>query len=192
MKTAAHARNGRSNVMRIIDWTKYLGNQDCVKLTSDVLVDPWYASLKVWNININYTLPGTDYLLLISFIERQFTITLSILNSNEIRATSTKSINYPFTSCHVGSAIGVLLNDMINDSSLCSCLPNIYVLVGSDSITIASDKDKNEERVAILATPGGCQIITSVLLGILVLEDGKDPKSGLIRPSFNINIYTVS
>jgi gamma-glutamyltranspeptidase/glutathione hydrolase len=44
---------------------------------------------------------------------------------------------------------------------------------------------EDKKRVAILGTPGGSKIITTVLLGILDIADGKEPQSWVSRPRFH-------
>jgi gamma-glutamyltranspeptidase/glutathione hydrolase len=44
---------------------------------------------------------------------------------------------------------------------------------------------KSDERIAVLGTPGGSRIITTVLLAILDFVDGNGPESWVARPRFH-------
>jgi gamma-glutamyltranspeptidase / glutathione hydrolase len=105
------------------------------------------------------------------------------------------SINYLFGSGFMAAGTGVLLNDEMDDFSAQPGVPNVYGLVGGEANAIAGGKRmlssmsptfvEDDERVAILGTPGGSRIISMVLLGILQMAEGKPPKDWVDYPRFH-------
>jgi gamma-glutamyltranspeptidase/glutathione hydrolase len=176
------------------DRAKYLGDPDYVDVPSDILTHPVHAALLAWDIDLDRASPSvcdeTSYVL-----EGQDTTHYSILDSEGNRVAATQSINYPFGSGLVAPGTGVLLNDEMDDFSVSPGVPNAYGLVGSEANAIAPGKRmlssmsptfvEDNERIAILGTPGGSKIITTVLLGILDIADGKEPQSWVSRPRFH-------
>jgi gamma-glutamyltranspeptidase/glutathione hydrolase len=87
------------------------------------------------------------------------------------------SVNYPFGACFVVPGTGVVLNDEMDDFSIKPGVPNAYGLVGNQQNAIAPGKRmlssmtptfiENDQRVAILGTPGGSRIISMVMIGAL-------------------------
>ena len=83
------------------------------------------------------------------------------------------SINYPFGSCYVAKGTGVLLNDEMDDFVSKPGVPNVYGLVGSHANAITPGKRmlssmtpsivETKDRIAVIGTPGGSRIITTVL-----------------------------
>jgi gamma-glutamyltranspeptidase/glutathione hydrolase len=119
----------------------------------------------------------------------------SIFDQQGNRVAATLSINYPFGSGYVVPHTGVLLNDEMDDFSAKPGVPNAYGLVGSQANAIAPGKRplssmtptfiENNQRVAILGTPGGSRIISMVLLGALEFMQGGDAESVVTRPRFH-------
>jgi gamma-glutamyltranspeptidase/glutathione hydrolase len=176
------------------DRAKYLGDPDYVYVPTPILTHPWYAWLLAWDIDLYSATPSVSENPTYSW-EGQDTTHYSILDSEGNRVAATQSINYPFGSGLVAPGTGVLLNDEMDDFSVSPGVPNVYSLVGSEANAVAPGKRmlssmsptfvEDRKRVAILGTPGGSRIITTVLLGILDIADGKEPQSWVSRPRFH-------
>lgn len=117
---------------------------------------------------------------------------LSLLDRDGNYVAATLSINYPFGSGLTIAGTGVLLNDEMDDFSAKPGVANAYGLVGAEANAIAPGKRmlssmsptflRNDQRVAILGTPGGSRIITMVLLGLLEAAEGRPPSAWVARP----------
>ncbi len=83
----------------------------------------------------------------------------------------------------------------MDDFSVKPLTANSYGLVGDAANAIAPKKRplssmtpsfvEDDERIAVLGTPGGSRIITMVLLGILDFADGKLPASWVSVPRYH-------
>jgi len=177
------------------DRAEYLGDPDFITVPVDRLTDPDYAAGLAATIRLDTAMPsrllpggvddsnGTD------------TTHFSILDGDGNRVSATLSINYPFGSGFVASGTGVLLNDEMDDFSSKPGTPNGYGLIGDDANAIAPGKRplssmsptfvENDQRIAILGTPGGSRIITMVLLGILDVVAGREPASWVSLPRYH-------
>jgi len=119
----------------------------------------------------------------------------SIMDRQGNRVSATLSVNYPFGACFVPPGTGVLLNDEMDDFSAKPGTPNVYGLVGAEANAIAPGKRmlssmsptfvENQDRLAIIGTPGGSRIITMVFEGILAFIDGKSAQQIVAQPRFH-------
>ena len=174
------------------DRADYLGDPDWVDIPVDALLHPWYAAGLARDIQLDRATPSRG--------QRpepagQDTTHFSILDADGNRVAATLSINYPFGSGFVAPGTGVLLNDEMDDFSAKPGTPNVYGLVGGEANAIAGGKRmlssmtptfvEDEDRVAILGTPGGSRIISMVLLGILEMADHKSPADWVNQPRFH-------
>jgi gamma-glutamyltranspeptidase/glutathione hydrolase len=176
------------------DRARYLGDPDYVFVPTTILTHPWYANVLARDIDLDNATPSVAEEPSYSW-EGQDTTHYSILDAEGNRVAATQSINYPFGSGMVVPGTGVLLNDEMDDFSVSPGVPNAYGLVGSEANVVAPGKRmlssmsptfvEDKKRVAILGTPGGSKIITTVLLGILDIADGKEPQSWVSRPRFH-------
>src|SRR5690606_19586103 len=74
-------------------------------------------------------------------------------------------------------------------------VPNAFGLIGDDANAIAPGKRplssmspsflRGEDRIAVLGSPGGSRIITTVLLALLNLMDGQDAQAVAAAPRFH-------
>ena len=127
--------------------------------------------------------------------EGPHTTHFSILDTAGNRVAATLSINYPFGACFVPNGTGVLLNDEMDDFSVKPGVPNVYGLIGAKANAIVPGKRmlssmsptfvENDQRLAIIGTPGGSRIITMVLQGILSFIDGDSAKAIVSRRRFH-------
>lgn len=119
----------------------------------------------------------------------------SIQDGEGNRVAATLSLNYPFGSGFMPPGTGVLLNDEMDDFAIKPGVANVYGLVGGDANAIAPGKRmlssmtptfvETGDRVAILGTPGGSRIITTVLHALLAVVDGQAAEDIVRAPRFH-------
>ena len=95
----------------------------------------------------------------------------------------------------VAPGTGVILNDEMDDFALKPGTPNAFGVMGFDANAVAAGKRmlssmtpsfiENEQKVAVIGSPGGSRIITQVLLAILGYERGLDPQAVAALPRFH-------
>lgn len=177
------------------DRAEYPGDPDFVPVPVERLTHPLYAAGLRAGIHPERATPSA---MLPGFADEPAgsdTTHFSILDGEGNYVAATLSINFPFGSGFVPPGTGVLLNDEMDDFSQKPGVPNVYGLVGARANAIEPGKRmlssmsptfvRNDERVAILGTPGGSRIITMVLLGILEFVDGGGPEAWVSRPRFH-------
>ncbi len=174
------------------DRADYLGDPDYVDIPVEALIHPWYAAGLARDIQMD---KASQSLGNGKHSEGKDTTHFSILDREGNRVAATLSINYPFGSGFIVPGTGVLLNDEMDDFSASPGVPNVYGLVGAEANAIEGGKRmlssmsptfvESEQQLAVLGTPGGSQIITMVLLGVLEMADGKGPKAWVERPRFH-------
>lgn len=166
------------------DRAVYLGDPDFVDIPVQRLIHPLYAdglraSLRPDRATPSDMLPGSP-----AAPAGSDTTHFSIIDGSGNRVAATLSINAPFGSGFVPPGTGVLLNDEMDDFSAKPNTPNFYGLVGQEANAIAPGKRplssmtptflENDERIAVLGTPGGSRIISMVLLAALDFASGAD------------------
>ncbi len=178
------------------DRAQYLGDSDFVAIPLARLTDKQYAAGLRASIHPNKATPSN---LLPGIVDStpkgQDTTHFSILDKEGNRVAATMSINYPFGSGFVAPGTGVLLNDEMDDFSSKPGTPNAYGLVGAEANAIKAGKRplssmtptflENDERVAILGTPGGSRIITMLLLATLEFAKGEGAERWVDLPRFH-------
>jgi gamma-glutamyltranspeptidase/glutathione hydrolase len=177
------------------DRADYLGDPDFVSIPVARLTDPDYgaglaASIRLDKATPSALLPGGH-----DDSGGNDTTHFSIIDGDGNRVAATLSVNYPFGSGFVAPGTGVVLNDEMDDFSSKPGVPNAYGLVGDSANSIAPGKRplssmsptfvEDNNRVAILGTPGGSRIISMVLLGILDIAAGNGPQSWVSLPRFH-------
>lgn len=178
------------------DRAEYLGDPDFVDMPLARLLSPDYAAgLRATTHPERATPSELLPVTLEPLPESEQTSHFSVLDAEGNRVSATITINYPFGSGFMPPGTGVLLNDEMDDFSAKPGVPNVYGLVGAEANAIAPGKRmlssmtpafiENDERVAILGTPGGSRIITMVLLGALEFMDGGDAGAMVSRPRFH-------
>lgn len=178
------------------DRAMYLGDPDYVKIPVERLLSPHYAAGLQSTIRFDVATPSAIFTRIASKPrEAENTTHFSILDRQGNRVAATLSINYPFGSGFVAPGTGVLMNDEMDDFAGGPDDPNIYGLVGNDANAIEPDKRmlssmtptflEDENRLAILGTPGGSRIISMVLLAVLDFAKGRDARSWVWVPRFH-------
>jgi len=119
----------------------------------------------------------------------------SVIDKEGNKVAATLSVNFPFGSGFVAAGTGVLLNDEMDDFVSKTGEMNGYGLVGGNANAIEPNKRmlssmtptfiEDENRVAVLGTPGGSRIISMVLLAVLDFAEGHGPESWVWQPRYH-------
>jgi len=177
------------------DRAEFLGDPDFVDVPRERLTDKAYARELRATIIPSRATPSRDLKPVAPSPQGHHTTHFSILDAEGNRVAATLSINYPFGSGFMVAGTGVLLNDEMDDFSARPGVPNAYGLVGAQANAIAPGKRmlssmsptfvEGPDRLAILGTPGGSRIISTVLQGILAVTEGKSAKYIVSQPRFH-------
>ncbi len=119
----------------------------------------------------------------------------SIMDAEGNLVSATLTVNTPFGSKFMVPGTGFVLNNEMDDFSAKPGEPNAYGLIGFTANEIQPHKRPlssmsptfviGQHREAVIGTPGGSQIITMVLLGILDFMDGHEPESWVTLPRYH-------
>jgi len=172
----------------------HLGDTDQVDVPVKQLISVEYAKQLAKDIDLQMASVSQD-LPQIKIKEGMDTSHFSIIDREGNRVAATMSVNYPFGACFVVPGTGVVLNDEMDDFSIKPGVPNAYGLVGNQQNAIAPGKRmlssmtptfiENEQRVAILGTPGGSRIISMVMIGALQAMQGAPVEQWVGRARFH-------
>ena len=176
------------------DRAEYLGDPDFVDMPIERLTSPFYgqglrASIRLDKATISSDLPGivpTDG-------EKGMDTThFSVLDTDGNRVAGTMSINFWFGSGTMAPGTGIMLNNEMDDFSIKPGVPNGYELVGAEANAIEPGKRmlssmtptmlEAEHGVAILGSPGGSRIISTVLVGLLEFANGANATAMTAKP----------
>jgi len=172
------------------DRALYLGDSDFVDVPTERLLNKNYAQGLASTLRADKVLPS-EYLTgqSIEKLGGRNTTHFSIIDAEGNRVAATLSINFPFGAGLVAEGTGVLLNNEMDDFASTENSANGYGLVGGAANAIVPEKRmlssmtptflENNERVAVLGTPGGSRIISMVLLAALDFAEGNSPESWL-------------
>ncbi len=176
------------------DRALYLGDTDQVDVPVKQLTSVEYAKQLAKDIDLQMASVSQD-LANIKIKEGMDTSHFSIIDREGNRVAATMSVNYPFGACFVVPGTGVVLNDEMDDFSIKPGVPNAYGLVGNQQNAIAPGKRmlssmtptfiENDQRVAILGTPGGSRIISMVMIGALQAMQGAPVEQWVGRARFH-------
>jgi len=176
------------------DRALYLGDADQVNVPVKQLTSVEYAKQLASDIDLQMASSSQD-LANIKIKEGMDTSHFSIIDREGNRVAATMSVNYPFGACFVVPGTGVVLNDEMDDFSIKPGVPNAYGLVGNQQNAIAPGKRmlssmtptfiENDQRVAILGTPGGSRIISMVMIGALQAMQGAPVEQWVGRARFH-------
>ncbi|MBE0468796.1 MAG: gamma-glutamyltransferase [Methyloprofundus sp.] len=170
------------------DRALYLGDADFIDVPVARLLSKDYAQGLASTLRTDKALPS-DYLT--GQTEDQpggrNTTHFSIIDAEGNRVSATLSVNFPFGAGLVASGTGVLLNNQMDDFASSKNSANGYGLVGGAANAIAPEKRmlssmtptflEDNQRIAVLGTPGGSRIISMVLLAALDFAAGNTPES---------------
>ena len=178
------------------DRSLYLGDADFINIPVNRLLNEDYAAGLRSSLRIDKAMPSE---LLSGEIKPQpegtNTTHFSIIDEQGNRVAATLSVNMSFGSAFVAKGTGVLLNDEMDDFVSLPGAMNGYGLIGGSANAIQPGKRmlssmtptflEDENRVAVLGTPGGSRIISMVLLGLLDFAKGNGPESWVQVPRFH-------
>ena len=172
----------------------HLGDTDQVDVPVKQLTSVEYAKQLAKDIDLQMASVSQD-MPQIKIKEGMDTSHFSIIDREGNRVAATMSVNYLFGACFVVPGTGVVLNDEMDDFSIKPGVPNAYGLVGNQQNAIAPGKRmlssmtptfiENEQRVAILGTPGGSRIISMVMIGALQAMQGAPVEQWVGRARFH-------
>lgn len=179
------------------DRGQYLGDPDFVNIPLDMLLHPFYAVGQRSSLRMDRATPSGN-LAGIQPLETSGgnqTSHFSVLDTDGNVVASTQSINFSYGSGYMAPGTGVLLNNEMDDFSKKPGVPNGYQLLGAEANSIQPGKRmlssmtptilRTDDRVAVLGTPGGSQIITMVFLAGLAWIEGSDAADMAGRPRFH-------
>ncbi len=180
---------------------KFLGDTDFIKVPVKQLLSKEHSEKLLADFDTQMSTPSKNYLdhslQLNDGVrqEGQDTTHFSIIDKAGNYVAATLSINYPFGSGFMAKGTGVLLNNEMDDFVIQPGYPNLWGLVGNDANAIEPSKRMlssmsptflyDQDRVAILGTPGGSRIITMVLLSALEFANGADAQAMVELPRFH-------
>jgi len=161
------------------DRAEYLGDSDFVAVPIEKLLDPAYSQQRAAEVNLNQPSdteavapgPGPSQ-------ESEQTSHFSIVDRWGNAVASTFTLNMPFGNGWVVPGAGFLMNNEMDDFSAKPGVPNLYGVIGNDANAIAPNKRMlssmsptlviaDQKIDAVLGTPGGSTIITSVFQTLL-------------------------
>ena len=177
------------------DRTFYLGDPDFVKIPVKTLTDPEYAAGLRATIHPDKATPSGLLSGAPTPMEDEETTHFSIIDAEGNRVAGTQTVNLLFGSGLIPPGTGVLLNDEMDDFALRPGTPNAFGVMGYEANAPAPGKRMlssmtptfmvNNEKVAVIGTPGGSRIITMVLLGMLGYADGLDAQQVAALPRYH-------
>jgi gamma-glutamyltranspeptidase/glutathione hydrolase len=181
------------------DRAKHLGDPDFLEVPlSDKLRSSTYAKRRMADFNASKATPSTSIQAgdpLASGSEETTHFNVIDAEGNAVAITTT--LNGSYGAYTVVGGAGFLLNNEMDDFSVKPGTPNLYGLIGSEANAIAPGKrmlssmtptivEKHGSLYAVLGTPGGSTIITSVFQTFLNLtEFKKSPQDAVWLPRFH-------
>lgn len=180
------------------DRTEYLGDDDFYPVPKEELISKDYAKNIFDKINKKAT--SADKIThgkFTNYKESKETTHYSVYDKFGNAVSVTTTLNSSFGSRIVVEGAGFLLNNEMDDFSSKPGEPNIYGLIGNEANSIQPGKRmlssmtptivlKDKKPFLILGSPGGSQIITTVLQGILNVIDFKmNIKQAIDEPRFH-------
>lgn len=188
------------------DRAEYLGDPDFSPVPVEALLDPEYLRRRAAEVNPEAVSrdvrPGLeaaeeDPRAPVIAWESNQTTHFSILDGDGNAASLTYTQNWEFGSGVVVAGAGFLLNNQMNDFSAKPGVPNAFGVVGKDMNAIEPGKRmlssmsptvllRGNRVVAVLGTPGGSTIFTSVLQTLLnVLDFGMTAQDAVTATRFH-------
>ena len=178
------------------DRAYYLGDSDFINVPVNRLINTDYAAGLRSTIRMDRATPSS--LLAGDIAEKRGgsdTTHFSVIDKDGNKVAATLSVNFPFGSGFVAAGTGVLLNDEMDDFVSKTGEMNGYGLVGGSANAIEPNKRmlssmtptfiEDDNRVAVLGTPGGSRIISMVLLAVLDFAEGHGPESWVWQPRYH-------
>ena len=177
------------------DRSKYLGDEDFVKVPLEGITSKKYASELAKGIDIEEAAvsqtiaPGEP-----RPYESDETTHFSIVDRYGNAVSNTYTINFSYGSGIVVDGAGFLLNNEMDDFSSKPGAPNAYGLIGGEANKVEPNKrmlssmsptivKKDGKNFLVTGSPGGSRIITTTLQVIMnVIDHGLNIKSAVAAP----------
>ncbi len=173
-----------------VDRAKYLGDPAFNEIPLQKLISPEYFDAMKASIDPKKATASTALLkfdVAKPLPEKKHTTHLSVVDAEGNAVALTTTINYLFGSCLVAKGTGVLLNDEMDDFAAQPGTANKYGLVtgepnavgpgkvplSSMSPTLVFQKEKPDEVLLVVGSPGGSTIPTTVIQVISNVIDGQ-------------------
>lgn len=174
------------------DRTKYIGDEDFVKVPKKVLTDKAYAR-SIFD-KIQKGIRPSSEIAAGNFSESNETTHYSVYDKEGNAVATTYTLNSSYGNKIVVDGAGFLLNNEMDDFSGKPGSSNIYGLIGSEANSIQPSKRmvssmtptiilKDRKPFMIIGSPGGSTIITVVLEVILnCIDFGMDIQDAINQP----------
>ena len=180
------------------DRNHFLGDPDFVKIPRNQLLNANYLKQRMKTFDWNKASLSSEVSHgSITISESNETTHYSIVDASGNAVSVTTTLNGAYGSKLYSDELGFFFNNEMDDFSAKPGVPNSYGLVGAEANSIAPEKrmlssmtptivEKNGKLFMIVGTPGGSQIITSVLQTILnVYEYKMDMQEAVNAPRFH-------
>jgi gamma-glutamyltranspeptidase/glutathione hydrolase len=176
------------------DRARYLGDPAFVSAPVATLISKAYAARQRASIDLDHATPWTDALSATPPREGSNTTHFSIVDSLGNAVSNTYTLNYSYGLGLVADGTGVLLNNELDDFTAAPGASNAYGLVGFEANLPGPGKRplssmsptivlKDNRPVLVTGSPGGSQIISTVLQVIVnVLDYGMDVAAAVVAP----------
>lgn len=177
------------------DRTFYLGDPDFVTVPVTRLTSADYAAGLRASIHPDRATPSASFSGAPAPLEDTETTHFSIIDAEGNRVAATQTVNLTFGSGLIPPGTGVILNNEMDDFALRPGTPNAFGVMGFKANALQAGKRmlssmspsfiENDDRIAVIGSPGGSTIITQVLLAILGYDDGLNAQQVAALPRFH-------
>jgi len=180
------------------DRAHYLGDPDFVDIPIDILISESYLSTRMSDFKWDSASSSSETSYgSINGYESDETTHYSIIDQFGNAVSVTTTLNGAYGSKVYVEKGGFFLNNEMDDLSAKPGAPNMFGLIGAEANAIAPEKrmlssmtptivEKNGNLKMVLGSPGGSQIITSVMQNILnVLEFDMTMQESVSKPRFH-------
>ena len=180
------------------DRSEYLGDPDFVEVPVAALTSKDYAAALRDSIDPDRATPSARVKPgEIGPYESRQTTHFSVMDRHGNAVANTYTLNWSYGSGIVARGTGILLNNEMDDFSAKPGEPNVYGLIGGEANAVAPRKKplssmtptmlmKDGKVFLVTGSPGGSQIITSVLQVIVnVIDHGLNIQSATNAPRFH-------
>jgi gamma-glutamyltranspeptidase/glutathione hydrolase len=171
----------------------WLGDPGFVEVPVERLIHPWYAAGLRASIRTDHATPSEMLPGVIDYGDGIHTTHFSVIDGDGNRVGGTQTINFWFGSGFMPPGTGVLLNNEMDDFSSQPGAPDGFGLVSSEANAIAPGKrpassmtptfvEREDGAVAVLGSPGGSRIVTTVFAALNRFLDGGDARDMAADP----------
>ena len=171
------------------DRAEYLGDPDFFDVPVESLIDAAYIEKRAEQVDPIRISPTPD--IKPGLAESEQTTHFSIIDVHGNAVSNTTTLNMPFGSGVVIEGAGFLMNDEMDDFSAKPGVPNIFGVIGHEANAIEPGKRmlssmtptillKDGRVAAVVGTPGGSTIITSVFQTLInLIEHSMTPQQAV-------------